>query len=46
LALDGVSVCSIAVRNVWLKDGMETKYKRLLRLQETAVGNDFELTEQ
>jgi len=46
LALEGVSACPTTVRNVWLKDGMETKYKRLLRLEETAAGNNFELTEQ
>jgi transposase InsO family protein len=32
------------VRNLWLKEGMETKYKRLLRLEEEKNGQDVELT--
>jgi hypothetical protein len=39
-ALEGVSACPTTVRNVWLKDGMETRYKQ------TAAGNDIELTKQ
>jgi transposase InsO family protein len=46
LALEGVSVCATSVRNVWLKEGLETKYKRLLRLEEKALAKGFKLTEQ
>ncbi|MFZ5884572.1 MAG: IS481 family transposase [Chloroflexota bacterium] len=46
LMLEGISVCPTTVRNVWRKMGMETKYKRLLLLEEKAMGGDFELTEQ
>ena len=33
------------MRNVWLKEGLETKYKRLLRLEQKAMGKGFKLTE-
>lgn len=46
LALDGLSVCATTVRNVWLKENIETKYKRLLRLEEQAMTEGFQLTEQ
>lgn len=46
LALEGVLVCATTVRNVWLKEDLETKYKRLLRLEEKAMGEGFELTEK
>ncbi len=46
LALEGVSVCPTSVRNVWLKEDLETKYKRLLRLEEKAMSKVFKLTEQ
>ena len=45
LALEGVSVCPTSVRNVWLKEDLETKYKRLLRLEEKAMAKGFKLTE-
>lgn len=46
LALEGVLICPTTVRNVWLKTDMETKYKRLLLLEENAMAEGFELTEQ
>jgi transposase len=46
LALEGLSVCATSVRNVWLKQGLETKYKRLLRLEEKAMAKGFKLTEK
>ena len=46
LAQEGVLVCATTVRNVWLKEGMETKYKRLLRLEQKVMEKGFELTEQ
>lgn len=46
LALEGLVVCATTVRNVWLKDGIETKYKRLLRLEEKVIADGLELTEK
>lgn len=46
LALEGVSICATTVRNVWIKEGMETKYKRLLRLEDETSASGFQLTEQ
>ena len=46
LRLDGVSVSAGSVRNLWIKQDMETRYKRLLRLEETQANEGFELTEQ
>ena len=46
LSRQGVSVCPASVRNVWLKEGMETKYKRLLKLEDKASAEGFVLTEQ
>ena len=34
LKLEGVSVSPSTVRNLWLKEGLQTKYKRILRLEE------------
>ncbi len=45
LALDGVTVCATTVRNVWIKADMATKYKRLLKLEDSLVDSDFKLTE-
>jgi transposase InsO family protein len=45
LALEGMLVCATTVRNVWLKEGLETRYKRLLRLEEEVVAEGFDLTE-
>ena len=46
LALEGISVSASSVRNLWIKQDMETRYKRLLRLEETQAEQGFELTEQ
>jgi transposase InsO family protein len=46
LRLQNVTVSPSTVRNIWLKEGMETKYKRLLRLEEAKNGEDIELTEE
>ena len=46
LALEGLSVCPTTVRNVWIKENLETKYKRLLRLEEQLIEEGFELTEE
>jgi len=44
LRLEGVSVSPSTVRNIWLKEGLENKYKRILRLEEEKNGTDIELT--
>jgi transposase InsO family protein len=46
LALQGLSVSATSVRNLWIKQDMETRYKRLLRLEQTHAEQGFELTEQ
>ena len=46
LRLQNVTVSPSTVRNIWLKEGMETRYKRLLRLEEEKNGKDIELTEE
>jgi transposase InsO family protein len=46
LRLEGVSVSPSTVRNIWVKEGMETRYKRILRLEEERNGQDVELTEE
>jgi transposase InsO family protein len=44
LRLEGISVSPSTVRNLWLKEGLETRYKRVLRLEEETHGKDIELT--
>jgi len=46
LRLRNVTVCPSTVRNIWVKENMETKYKRLLRLEEEKNGKDIDLTEE
>ena len=46
LRLEGVTVSPSTVRNIWIKENMETRYKRLLRLEEERNGQDVELTEE
>ena len=46
LALEGISICPTTVRNIWLRTGLETKYKRLLMLEEKVMAEGFNLTEQ
>jgi len=46
LRLEGISVSPSTVRNLWLKENLETRYKRLLRLEEEKNGQDLELTEE
>lgn len=46
LRLEGVSVSAGTIRNLWVKDNIETKYKRLLRLEGEKVGPELELTEE
>lgn len=46
LRLEGISVSPGTVRNIWLKEGLETRYKRILRLEEERGGTDIDLTEE
>jgi transposase InsO family protein len=46
LRLEGVSVSAGTVRNIWIKEGLETRYKRILRLEEERAGTDIDLTEE
>jgi len=34
LRLEGISVSASTVRNIWLKEGLETRYKRILKLEQ------------
>jgi transposase-like protein len=46
LRLEGVAVSPSTIRNLWIKENLETKYKRLLRLEEEKNGQDLDLTEE
>lgn len=46
LRLRNVTVSPSTVRNIWVKENMETKYKRLLLLEEEKNGKDVDLTEE
>ena len=46
LRLQGISISPSTVRNLWLKESLETRYRRILRLEEERHGKDIELTEE
>ena len=46
LRLENISVSPSTIRNIWIKENLETKYKRLLRLEEEKNGQEMELTEE
>lgn len=46
LRLEGISVSPSTVRNLWIKEGLESRYKRILRLEEERNGQEVELTEE
>lgn len=46
LRLEGISVNPGTIRNIWIKENLEPKYKRLLRLEEEKNGQEMELTEE
>lgn len=46
LRLEGISVSPSTVRNIWIKEDLITRYKRLLRLEEEKNGQDIDLTEE
>ena len=45
LRLQGISVSPSTVRNIWIKEGLETRYKRILRFEEQHNGTEIDLTE-
>ena len=44
LRLEGISISPSTIRNLWIKEDLETKYKRLLRLEEERNGLEMDLT--
>ena len=46
LRLENVNMSPSTVRNLWLKEEMETRYKRLLRMEDERNGQDIDLTEE
>jgi transposase InsO family protein len=44
--LEAVAVSAGTIRNIWIKEDLETRYKRLLRLEEEKNGMEIELTEE
>jgi len=46
LRLENISVSPSTIRNIWTKENLETRYKRLLRLEEEKNGQEMELTEE
>ena len=42
----GIVVSATTVRNVWLRHGIETRYKRMLELEKRSAEKTFELTEE
>jgi transposase InsO family protein len=46
LRLEEVSVSPSTIRNIWLKEGLETRYKRILKLEEERSGGEIDLTEE
>jgi transposase InsO family protein len=46
LRLEAITVSPGTIRNIWIKEDLETRYKRLLRLEEEKNGLEIELTEE
>ena len=46
LGLEGISVSASTVRNIWIRESLETRYKRILRLEEERAGTEVDLTEE
>jgi transposase InsO family protein len=46
LALENIQIAATTVRNVWIRRGLETRYKRLLALEERTYKEDITLTEE
>jgi len=46
LRLEQVNVSPSTIRNIWIRENMETRYKRILLLEEQRNGQEMELTEE
>ena len=46
LRLEAIAVSPSTVSNVWIEENMETRYKRMLRLEEEKDDQDMDLTEE
>jgi transposase InsO family protein len=46
LVLQNIQLAPVTVRNIWLRHEMETRYKRMLRLEEKIAGKKVKLTEE
>lgn len=46
LRLQGICISPSTVRNLWIKENLKIRYKRLLRLEEEKNGQDLDLTEE
>jgi transposase InsO family protein len=46
LALRGIQMAPATVRNIWLRNGLEKRYKRLLALEEKTAGKKVKLSEE
>ena len=46
LALRGIQMAPATVRNIWVRNDLEKRYKRLLALEEKTAGKKVELTEE
>ncbi len=46
LALENIQLAPVTVRNIWLRNNLETRYKRMLALEEKTAGKKAKLTEE
>lgn len=46
LAISGIGICAATVRNIWVRRNLETRYRRLLALEEQTASEGFTLTEE
>lgn len=46
LRLEAVAVSPGTIRNIWIKEDLDTRYKRLLRMEEEKNGMEIDLTEE
>lgn len=46
LALKGITVSSMGVRGVWVRNNLQTKHERLLRLEQSVRSQKLELTDE
>jgi len=42
--MSGIAISHATVRNVWLRNGLETRYKRMLALEKRSAAKGFTLT--